>query len=137
MTNIDELKKQELEDLNITENDLEIFELEQLITNGIEEKIPIEITYKNQTFGALIRPLTSIEWNNAVNKANRRTDTNVETELLKTGLYNKDGSPFNPELIPKLPAGVSSSIMKEIAKVSGVNFDSEENMKLVRKIMGF
>lgn len=137
MTNIDELKQQELDNLNINENDIEIFELEQLITNGIEEKIPIEINYKEQEFGAMIRPLTSIEWNNATTKANRNPNTNIEVELLKLGLYNKDGTPFKPELIPKLPAGVSSTIMKEIANISGVNFNSEENVKLIRKIMGF
>lgn len=137
MTNIDELKKQELDNLNITENDLEIYELEQLITNGIEEKVPIEINYNGQEFGAMIRPLTSIEWNNATTKANRNPQTNIEVELLKLALYNKDGTEFNKELIPKLPAGVSSTIMKEIANISGVNFNSEENVKLIRKIMGF
>lgn len=135
MSDINKLQQEEIQQL--TNEDLEVFELEQLITNGVEEKIPIEIKYKNQTFGALIRPLNSIEWNNAVSRANNRKDTNMEAELLKIGLYNKDGTPFNPELIPKLPAGISSTIMKEIAKVSGVNFNSEENVQLVRKIMGF
>lgn len=121
----------------IEKNDLEVFELEQLITNGIEEKIPIEIEYKNQKFGAMIRPLTSVEWNNATQRGQNRQETNTEIELLKIGLFNKDGSRFPEKLISKLPAGVSSTIMKELARISGVNFDSEENIKLVRKIMGF
>lgn len=135
MVNIDELKQKEIE--NITNEELEVFELESLITNGIEEKVPIEITYQNKTFGAMLRPLTSVEWNNATTKANNTLNTNVEVELLKIGLYNKDGTPFPKELISKLPAGISSQLMKELGRISGVNFDSEENIKLVRKIMGF
>ena len=135
MVNIDELKQKEIE--NITTEELEVFELETLITNGIEEKVPIEITYRDKTFGAMLRPLTSVEWNNATAKANNTPNTNVEVELLKIGLYNKDGTPFPQELISKLPAGISSQLMKELGRISGVNFDSEENIKLVRKIMGF
>lgn len=133
MPNIEELKQQEIQQIK----DNQIIELEQLITGGIEEKIPIEINYKGQTFGALIRPLNSIEWNNATVKAQKNPKTNVELELLKIALYNKDGTEFNPEIIPKLPAGISSTIMKEIARISGVNFNSEDNLKLIKSIMGF
>ena len=135
MANIDELKNKELEQL--TDKEIEVLELEQLITNGIDEKVPIEITYKGKEFGAMIRPLTSVEWNDATVIGNGNPNTNTEIELLKISLYNKDGTEFPKELISKLPAGVTSSIMKEVARISGVNIDSEENIKLVRKIMGF
>lgn len=135
MVSVEELKNKEIEQL--TENDLEIFELETLIANGVEEKVPIELEYKGKTFGAMIRPVNSIEWNNAVAITNRNSGTNNEIELCKIALYNTDGTPFNKDLINKLPAGIISSIAKEIASISGINFNSEENLKLVRKLMGF
>lgn len=133
MTN--ELKQQEMEELSVEE--IEVADLETLIVDGANTKVPIEITYNNQRFGVMIRPLTNVEWNTAIQKSMQNKTTTNEVELLKIGLYKKDGTPFPKELIHKLPAGISSELMKKIAEISGVKINTKENMEMVKEMMGF
>ena len=139
MPTIEELKEMELKSLS--EEDEEIFELESLITDGADAKIPVTISYPRpdgrMVKGAvLIRPLTNVEWNNAVRFKRKPGDnTTNEVELLKLALYNKDGEQFPPDLVEKLPNGVVLELVKEVSRVSGINWD--ENLKLAQKMMGF
>lgn len=133
MTN--ELKQQEIERLSVEEK--EVIDLEQLITDGVNAKIPIEITYNNKTFGVMVRPLTNVEWNNALQKSIHNKKTTNEVELLKIGLYKTDGTKFPAELIEQIPAGISSELMKKIAEISGIKLNTKENMELVKEMMGF
>ena len=130
-----DLKQREIESLSSEE--MEILDLEKLITDGVNAKIPMEITYNNKKFGVLLRPLTNIEWNNAIQTSIQNKKTTNEVELLKLGLYKIDGNPFPKELISKLPAGISSELMKKLAEISGIQINSEENIKMAKQLMGF
>lgn len=123
--------------------DKELLELESLITDGINTKIPITITFPLangdvKEFGAMIRPLTNYEWNNAVRLSmNAHNKTTSEIEIVKMALYTKNGDEFPNSLITQFPTGIISTISKEIARVSGVKMNSEENIELMQKMMGF
>ena len=133
--------EEEIENLSHEE---ELFDLESLITDGKDAKIPIEITFpKADGTGevkatAMIRPLTNIEVNNATRLGlNKNIDTTYELELLKTGLYTSKGEPFPDELINKIPSGVVNELAREISRVSGIQINNEENMRLAKEMMGF
>ena len=140
MTSIEELEQQELENLSPED---EVFELEQLITDGADAKIPITISFpkpdgKMVKAAAMIRPLTNVEWNNCTRLKRPKNDpTTNEVELVKKALYTKDGEPFPPELVEKIPNGVIVELMREISRISGVNVNSKENLELMSKLMGF
>lgn len=129
-----DLQKQEIEMLS---EDEQIFDLESLITDGTNAKVPVEVTYKGKKYGAILKPLTSIEWNNASRKSIKNDKTTIEIELLKKGLFTKEDKPFPQEILIKLPQGVSTSLFKELARISGVKLDSKENMELAKELMGF
>lgn len=128
------LQEKEIELLTKEE---EIFDLESLITDGIEAKVPIEIKYGEKTFGALIKPLTSTEWNNATRINLKNPKTTADIELVKKGLYNLNGEKYPPETIEKLPAGIILEIMKQIAKISGIELNTKENKEIAKELMGF
>ena len=134
MTDISELQAKEMEDLN---QDYELFDLESLITDGVNAKVPVEIQYNGKTFGAILKPLTNYEWNNALRKGSRNNKTTSEIELLKLGLFTKDDKEFSPDLVEKLPAGVITELSKELARISGIHIDSEQNIRIVKEMMGF
>ena len=69
MAKVNELKQQELDNLNVNE----ISSLESLITEGSELTIPITFDFPTKNgmkkASAIIRPLTASEWENAQNYA--------------------------------------------------------------------
>ena len=141
MVDINKLQEEELNALN----NEDVFDLESLITDGADARVPVRISFpkyeKDGTMrtvqaGALIRPLTNIEWNNAI-KRNRNDYTNKTTdeiELLKKALYNTNEEQMPAEIVELIPAGVVSELVKEVARISGI--DIEENLRLAKK-MGF
>ena len=58
-------------------------------------------------------------------------------ELVKKALYTRKGEPFPQELVEKFPTGVVVALVKEIAKISGVNLNSKENIQMAKELMGF
>lgn len=139
MTNTDELLQQEIESLSAEE---EIFDLESLITDGVDAKIPIVIEFpkdgKMVKAGAMIRPLTIVEWNNATRLQRRPSEnTTNEIELVKKALYTRKGEEFPPDLVDKFPTGVVLELVKQIARISGVELNSKENIKMAKELMGF
>jgi len=140
MTDVNKLREEELEMLS--KEDEEIFDLESLITDGVDAKIPIVIKYpkdgKTVRAGALIRPLSNIEWNNAtrLNRAPTSKTTN-EVELVKKALYTRSGEQFPPKLVEQMPNGVIMELVKQIAHISGVDIDSKENIRMAKEMMGF
>ena len=139
MANVDELLQKEIESLSADE---EIFDLESLITDGVDAKVPIVISFPKHgetvKAGAMIRPLSIVEWNNAT-RLNRRPNENTtnELELVKKALYTKNGDKFPDELIDKFPTGVVVALVKEIARISGVELNSKENIQMAKELMGF
>ena len=137
MVDISKLKEEELNSLS----EEDVFNLESLIVDGADAKIPITIKFPRADgrvvkAAAMIRPLTNIEWNNCV-RLNRVPNDNTtnEVELLKKALYTKEGEQFPPHLVEKIPNGVVLELINELARISGV--DVEENMKYAKVMLGF
>lgn len=134
MTDIKKLQEEELNSLSV---DTEVLDLESLITDGVNAKVPVEITYKGKTYGAILKPLTNPEWNNATRIGLGNTKSSSELELLKRGLYTKNDKKFPAEIIEKLPAGVVMELAKELARISGISINVEDNVKLAKEMLGF
>lgn len=139
MVDVNKLKEEELENLEKKEEEV-IYDLESLILDGVDSKIPIVIDFPTSTgikkVGALIKPLTAVEWNNAIRLANKLKDSTSEIEIVKIGLFSKDGEAFSYDLIMKMPSGVVKDIFYKIADVSGVKF-SEQEIGILEAMMGF
>ena len=134
MTDIKKLQEEELNSLSV---DTEVLDLESLITDGVNAKVPVEITYKGKNYGAILKPLTNPEWNNATRIGLGNTKSSSELELLKRGLYTKNDKKFPAEIIEKLPAGVVMELAKELARISGISINVEDNVKLAKEMLGF
>ena len=126
-------------------NNDDVFDLEQLIVDGADARIPLEVefpfykdgelTYKK--YGVVIRPLKSSELSNATQIGLRDSSSDVNTEIVKKGLCRKDGTPYPSEVVEKLPAGVINKLTEHICEISGIRRDREANDKLIREMMGF
>ena len=129
----------------MNEFDDDVFDLERLIVDGADARIPIEIDYPvykdgeltTKKYGVMIRPLKSFELNNATQRGLRDDSTDMNTEIVKLGLCRKDGEPFDPDIVEKLPAGVINKLTEKICEVSGIQQDKERNAELIREMMGF
>lgn len=141
MVEIKELQKQEIKQL---ENE-EAIELEQLILQGANANIPIEINfpvYKDDhveyvQVGAFIKPLTNKESTLAYARGLKSKTSTPNTELVKIGLYDKNMNHLKPELVEKMPSGIIDAITKQIMDVSGIKIDKDEQADLVRRLMDF
>lgn len=136
MTDINELQKQELEQLNNEET----FSLESLITEGTELKIPITFDFPTKNglkkASAIIRPLTASEWETAQNYA-IKTKKDFMLKILEKGLLNDDGEPLPFELLKAMPFGVVNEIYLRIADVSGVKLNQKEQYEFTKELLGF
>ncbi len=138
MTDIEKLKEEELETLS--QEDEELFDLETLILDGADAKIPVIIDFPTaegvKKVGCMIKPLTAPEWNNAIKLSRKLRDSSAELEIVKLGLFDKNGEPFNYDLLVKMPNGVVQTIFNMISDVSGVKL-GEEQLKILENILGF
>ena len=134
MANIEELKQEELEQLNETAS------LESLITEGADLRIPITFDFPTangvKKASAIIKPLSTVEWENAQNYAMKHKKDFV-LKILEKGLLNDNGEQLPFELIKKMPIGVATEIYKRIADVSGVKQDKDEQYRLTKELLGF
>ena len=140
MTDIDirDVMNDEIEKLSEEE---ELFDLETLILDGVDSKIPIIIDFPTTTgykkVAAMVKPLTSPQWDSAVKLSRKIRDSTAEIEVLKLGLLDKNGEPFSYDLILKMPNGVVQEIFKKIADVSGVKLTLDGNEEIIDRLMGF
>ena len=136
MTDIEQLKQEEIEQLTKTES---ITSLESLITEGAELEIPITFDYPTQNglikASAIIKPVTAVEWENAQNYA-LKNHKEFMLKILEKGLLNDNGEPLPMKLLRKLPFGVANEIYKRIADVSGIKEDREEQFELTKELLG-
>ena len=133
------INKQE-EELASLQNEQELVNLETLITEGSDLRIPIVFDYPTQNglkkVSAIIRPLTVAEWEEATNYVMHHKKE-FTLKILEKGLLNNDGEPIPIELLRKMPIGVVNEIYRRISDVSGVKEDKEEQFKLTKELMGF
>ena len=79
-----------------------------------------------------------MEWNNATRLQRRPSEnTTNEIELVKKALYTRKGEEFPSDLVDKFPTGVVLELVKQIARISGVELNSKENIKMAKELMGF
>lgn len=143
MTN--ELLEEEKNELEHLSHEEEVFELDTLITQGVNAKIPVSFKYPNtdKTVGVMIRPLSTEEYKLAVKKA-KNLKKNYLIELLKSSLFNTEGEPFPVEVIKELPFGVVTYLASMVNKISGMdllkNDDGSDEVDMAEAIgvmMGF
>ena len=137
MKSVEEAKAKELEHLS---QETEILELDQILTEGVDAKIPFTFTYPNtnKKVGVMVRPLSTNEYQKAI-LTSKRLKTNFLVELAKLGVYRMDESKFPEELIDELPAGVVTRITNEINRISGVDLveGTEDAQQIFEVLMGF
>lgn len=138
MANIEDIEKLQQEEIEKLSNEEEIFELEDLITAGKDAKIPITFIYPNtdKRVGAIIKPLTSNEWNNCMRKM-AKFHTSFQLEVVKKGLLNTKEEPIPSNLIEVMPQGAINELYQKIAEASGVHESTEDMIEASKKIMGF
>lgn len=117
-------------------NDEEFFDLETLITEGTEAKVPITIEFPNgKKSKALIRPVLAEDLK--VIGFNFDNPFAVMTEVLKISLLNSNGEPLPEKLIDGLPAGLPIKIAQEIFKISGIETNSEDAEQMKEDLESF
>lgn len=129
-----------MEDDNIEkeiQENAKVMNLESLITGGIDAVIPITITYMGQDFSTNIRPINAIENNEVTQKyINKRESVILNT--VKKCLLKDDGKNYTIAELEKIPVGVIQNIYNKIQEISGIeNTTSEDDMKMIRELMGF
>ncbi|MCI5616453.1 MAG: hypothetical protein MR352_00030 [Ruminococcus sp.] len=129
-----------MEDDNIEkeiQENAKVMNLESLITGGIDAVIPITINYMGQDFSANIRPINAIENNEVTQKyINKRESVILNT--VKKCLLKDDGKNYTIAELEKIPVGVIQNIYNKIQEISGIeNTTSEDDMKMIRELMGF
>lgn len=129
MANIDELKKEELEQLATVET--EEVNLEDLLVLGEEKKIPIIIKFPNpdgetrSNAKALIKQLTLKELD-SLNISNNVANSNMS--ILQRALFKQNGDTFTRSELEVLPIGVVNAIATKILEVSGVDLEEQKRL---------
>ena len=138
MVTENELHEKQLEEIERLSQEEDIIDLEQLITAGTEVKIPITFIYPNtdKKVGAIIRPLTSNEWNNCIRKM-AKFQTSFQLEIVKVGLLNMKEEKIPSKLIEQLTQGAINEIYNKIAEASGIHESTEDMVEATKKLMGF
>lgn len=121
MTNIEDLQKEELINLEVEE-----VNLEDLIILGDDKLINISITYPEEREGTIKMVKTKAKIKQLKMKELRNIDANnlkLETAvtILQKALFKQDETVFSKELILNLPVGVCFAISNEILRISGVD----------------
>lgn len=124
-----------MEELNFN-NDDEYFDLEELITEGTEAKIPLTIEFPNgKKAKALIKPILAED----LKKVNFDFDEpfDVVVEILKMCLFNSKGEQLSEKFINGLPAGLPMEIGEEIFKISGIEINPNKSGQLKENLESF
>ena len=103
--------------------DEELFDLETLITEGVDARVPIEIEFPNgKKAQATIRPISTGEFQTIYT----RDTSNLLVNVLEAGLMNKDGEPLPRNLLEAMPIGLPAKITQQIFEISGIETDPED-----------
>lgn len=121
----------ELEIAQNNNDDDTFFDLETLITEGTESRVPIEIEFPDgRKAQALIRPITTGEFQTVYNGNAAELLVNV----LATSLMNKNGNSIDSSLIKKMPVGLPAQIVQQIFEISGIKTNPEDAEKLKEEL---
>lgn len=119
-----------MNEINIAEtnnNTDDFFDLETLIAEGVDARVPIEVEFPNgKKAQALIKPISTGEFSTIYNGNAAELLINV----LKHSLMNKNGELLNPSLIVAMPVGLPAKIVQQIFKISGIETNPDDAEKL-------
>ena len=111
-----------MDELTIKQDD-ELFDLETLITEGVDARVPITIEFPNgKKAQATIRPISTGEFQTIYT----RDTSNLLVNVLEAGLMNKDGEPLPRNLLEAMPIGLPVKITQQIFEISGIETDPED-----------
>lgn len=114
----------------------EYFDLETLITEGAEARVPIVIEFPNgKKAKALIKPVLAEDLK--IIGFNFDNPFAIMTEILKIALLNSNGEPLPDKLIDGLPAGLPVKIAGEIFEISGIETNPEDAEQLKEDLQSF
>lgn len=114
----------------------EYYDLETLITEGTEAKVPITIEFPDgRKSKALIKPVLAEDLK--IIGFNFDNPFTVMTEVLKISLLNSNGEPLSEKLIDGLPAGLPIKISQEIFKISGIETNPEDAQQMKEDLESF
>ena len=117
----------ELEIAETNNNTNEFFDLETLITEGVDAHVPIEVEFPNgKKAQALIKPISTGEFQSIYNGNAAELLVSVLTHSLMT----KEGKSLSPTLIEAMPVGLPAKIVEQIFKISGIETNPEDAEKL-------
>lgn len=120
-----------MKELKIAENKEDYFDLETLITEGADARVPIEVEFPNgKKAQALIKPISTGEFSTIYNGNAAELMVNV----LTAALMNKNGEPLSPSLIEAMPVGLPEKIVKQIFDISGIETNPEDAEKLKEEL---
>ena len=109
----------------------QIYDIEQLITEGIDARVPIEIDFPNgKKAAAMIRPLSTSEFKTIYSG----DASNILVSILEKGLMNKNGEALSHDLIEAMPIGLPAGIIKQIFEISGVETNEEDTNELINNL---
>lgn len=109
----------------------ELFDLETLITEGIDTRVPIEIEFPDgRKAGAMIRPLSANEFKTIYDG----DASNILISILEKGLMNKNGDVLPRSLIEAMPIGLPAKIIKQIFEISGVETTEEDTNEIINNL---
>ena len=115
-----------MDELKIQETPDEIFDLETLITEGADARIPIEIEFPNGKKAAgLITPISTNEFSRIYNTGGA---AEILVNIVEAGLLNKNGEHLPRNLIESMPLGVTSKISNKICVISGIELNPTDNI---------
>ena len=119
-----------MDELTIKQDD-ELFDLETLITEGVEARVPIEIEFPNgKKAQAMIKPISTAEFRTIYT----RDTSNLLVNVLEAGLMNKDGEPLPRNLLEAMPIGLPAKITQQIFEISGIETDPEDADKVKEEL---
>ena len=122
-----------MEELAIEQTE-ELFDLETLITEGIDSRVPITIEFPNgKKAGAYIRPISTAEFQTIYNG----DASNILINVLESALLNKNGESIPRELIEAMPIGLPAKLTKQIFEISGIEEDEETAKRVADELKLF
>ena len=109
----------------------ELFDLETLITEGIDARVPIEIEFPYGKYAAaMISPLNANEFKTIYDG----DASNILISILEKSLMNKNGDALPRSLIEAMPIGLPAKIIKQIFEISGVETTEEDTNELINNL---
>lgn len=124
----------ELEIAETNNNTDEFFDLETLITEGVNARVPIEVEFPDgKKAQALIKPISTGEFKSIYNG----NAAEILVNVLSHSLMTMEGKSLSPTLIEAMPVGLPAKIVEKIFEISGIKTNPEDAEKLKEELKLF